>query len=316
MKTTNWGLVATIKAETKDIQTFAAHHLEQGAHRLYLFLDDAKPEQARALSHPQIKVTLTGHAYWEKRGGRPNDIEARQFKNARNAVNHAMKPQSGLTWLAHIDVDEFIQPHHGTVQEALLALGPDTWVARMRPVENLVSDTGSTEFFKATPITENERAIFSSAAFPEFGPFLHGGFISHLAGKVMFRLDRGKPKIRLHNVKIDEVDNPNQVEFDTVDLLHFHAEPWDAFLALYQERRTHGSYRAAIAPKTRPKSRPRLFELMDMIEAENGIQGIRALYDEVCTARPDLITALENHNMLRRYHIDFERVRQKYFGSE
>jgi hypothetical protein len=314
MSDTNWGLVATIKAETADIETFVAHHLAQGAKAIYIYLDDANPDQAAALEHPKIRVTLTDDVYWSKRGGRPDDIEARQFKNARHAVNHASKPRSSITWFAHIDVDEFIQPRRGTVTDALATLDDTTWVARMRPVENLVTETGYSEYYKATPLTEPERANFSAQVFPEFGPFLHGGFISHLAGKVMFRLDLGKAIIRLHNVKIDGIDNPNQIEFEAVDLLHFHAKPWERFLALYKERQARGSYRAAIAPKTRPKSRPRLFELMDMIEAEHGIDGIRTLHSEVCTAHPDLIKRLDAHHMLRRYNIYFAILRSAYFG--
>ena len=39
MSTTTWGIVSTIKAPAKDILTFAAYHLDLGAHRVYIYLD-------------------------------------------------------------------------------------------------------------------------------------------------------------------------------------------------------------------------------------------------------------------------------------
>jgi len=35
-----WGIVSTIKAPLEEIERFAAHHLELGADRLILYLDD------------------------------------------------------------------------------------------------------------------------------------------------------------------------------------------------------------------------------------------------------------------------------------
>ena len=52
-----WGTVTTTNAPLARILDFAAWHLEQGAQRLYIYLDDTDPAAAAALSaHPNIVV--------------------------------------------------------------------------------------------------------------------------------------------------------------------------------------------------------------------------------------------------------------------
>ncbi|MDG1183118.1 MAG: hypothetical protein P8N30_10455 [Tateyamaria sp.] len=54
-----WGLSATIRAPAPDILRFAAYHLEQGAHRLYLYIDAANPvAYAHLKAHPKVRVQI------------------------------------------------------------------------------------------------------------------------------------------------------------------------------------------------------------------------------------------------------------------
>ena len=68
-----WGLVATIKAPAAQVLAFAAHHLDLGAHRLFLYLDDENQAAFDALAaHPKCRPVLTDAAYWAKLGMKRN----------------------------------------------------------------------------------------------------------------------------------------------------------------------------------------------------------------------------------------------------
>ena len=57
---TTWGTVTTVKAPLWSILDFAAWHLEQGAQRLYLYLDDDQPQTLAVLkAHPKIRAWHT-----------------------------------------------------------------------------------------------------------------------------------------------------------------------------------------------------------------------------------------------------------------
>lgn len=102
-----WGIVSTVKAPLEQILDFAAWHLDMGAHRLFLYLDDPDPEAISVLkAHPKIRVTACDASYWAKKAQRPAKHQARQSLNARDAFNR----NTQVDWLAHIDVDELLHP--------------------------------------------------------------------------------------------------------------------------------------------------------------------------------------------------------------
>ena len=103
-----WGLVATILSPTVDVLRFVAFHLDAGAHRLYIYLDDPDAEVHDILkAHSKIRVQKCNDAYWKKLGAkRPAKHQVRQTANATRAYNRKVE----VDWLTHIDVDEFIVP--------------------------------------------------------------------------------------------------------------------------------------------------------------------------------------------------------------
>ncbi|WP_138179481.1 glycosyltransferase family 2 protein, partial [Roseovarius indicus] len=132
-----WGVVSTIKAPAADILNFAAHHLDLGAHRVHVYLDEDNPQARDHLSaHPKCRVTVTDDAYWSRRAkGRPGTHQPRQTANATHCYNR--NPQ--VDWLAHIDVDEFLWPA-APIADQLAALPSETRSARVHPIEALAPD--------------------------------------------------------------------------------------------------------------------------------------------------------------------------------
>ena len=308
MSSVRWGLSSTIKAPVDDILRFAAHHLELGAHRLYIYLDD--PDSAafeRLKAHPKIRVRRCDTTWWRKQGGkRPEKHQVRQTKNA----THAYARPAEVDWLIHMDVDEFLWPEH-TVTETLSRLPTDTLTARIRPAEALA---GSGQSFKAFVPGGPDRMEIVARLYPTFGTHLRGGFLSHTAGKLFARTGQGDWTIRIHNAFRGEEMNPNETEVADISLLHCHARNWEDWLDHYRYRLTHGSYRSEL-PASRPADQGgmNLHDLFRWLEQENGEEGLRAFYDEVMSEDGPLPARLAQEGLLRRHDLDLDAKRRKHF---
>lgn len=313
--TPRWGIVSTIKAPVKDIADFAAHHLDLGAHRLYIYLDDANEAAIRALKpHPRIRIFRADRDNW--RGPHyPEKHQPRQTANAR----HAYRRKAGdVDWLAHIDVDEFLISD-SDIGDQLGALSDDCLCARVRPIEALSSD-GVTDIpagrtcFKAMTNDRKIRQAQTEEIYPTYGSHLNGGFLSHVAGKLFFRTGIEDLSMKIHNVQLNGVQNPGQVELTTTKLAHFHAKSWDDFIAAYGYRLAKGSYRAELAPnRSRDAGGMSMHELLGFIEENEGQAGLKRFYDEVCRATPNLRNRLERHGLLYCLTLDLDAKRARHF---
>lgn len=309
-----WGVVSTIKAPMQEILDFCAHHLELGAHRLFIYLDDDNQAAYRLLSgHPKVRPILTDDGYWKRRGmKRRVKHQSRQFVNA----GHAYRRASGqVDWLTHIDVDEFLWPDR-PLAEQLSALPGTCMCARLRPWESLSSD-GQAVHLKGFSIPMPRRRAETEAVYPTFGAHLNGGFLSHVAGKMIYRTGIEGLKVQIHNVFVGEEMNPGQVELSGTKLLHLHAKSWEDFYAAFHFRLEKGSYRSELKPnKPREEGGLSLHELFTMLYDEDGEAGLRAFYDAVCSAQPDLIARLAQHGLHMSVDLDLARKRAAQFPAD
>ena len=305
-----WGLVATIRAPTADILRFAAYHLEQGAHRLYIYLDDDNPDGHTVLKgHPKIRVQTCDAIYWRRLAGkRPEMHQVRQTLNA----THAYHRKAEVDWLIHMDVDEFLVPQQ-PVSEALSALPTTVLSARVRPIELL---GGSTDAFKAFMPADGQRRARSAQIYPRFGAHLKGGFISHLAGKMFLRSGLDDITFKIHYAFQGDAGLPPAEELEQIDLAHCHAKSWEDWRAAFRYRHEQGSYRAELRPATQPeKGGMSLHDLFRQIEADEGEAGLRAFYDEVIGDSPDLRARLSAHDMLRIVPLDLDVPMARHFPN-
>lgn len=305
-KTTRWGVVATIKAPVLDILAFAAHHLDLGAHRLYIYLDQANPDAFTALkAHPKIRVTTCDDTYWRKSGAkRPRKHQVRQTHNATHA--YARKPE--VDWLIHIDVDEFLWPDH-SVAQSLSQLSDADFCARVRPIEALAGDgTAFKGFIPSGP--DRDRIV--ARLYPTFGQYLKGGFISHVAGKLFVRTGYQGLTVRIHNVFTADQMNPGLAELTDIQMCHCHATSWESWMASYQYRLAQGSYRSGLPP-ARSQNGINLHTLFATLEDHDGEAGLRAFYDEVCSDTPALRDALDREGLLRLCELNLDDKIRKHF---
>ena len=306
---TRWGLVATIKAEADDVLNFAAYHLDTGAHRLFLYLDAPCPKAMPYLkAHPKIRVILCDDAYWlQRRKSRPAKHQVRQSLNATRAYR---RQAADLDWLVHMDVDEFLwseTPLHLALDE----LPQDVFCARARPIESL---GGQGDAFKAyMPKSPNRNAIVQNL-YPQFGDHLKGGFLSHEQGKVFARTGAEDVIFRIHNIFVNDVTNPGQVELANVDLCHLHGKSWDAWIAQYRYRLQKGSYRSELKPnRSRENGGTTLHEVLSMLEAEEGESGLRSFYEEICADTPARRAQLQDQGLLKIRDLKLTETRRAHF---
>ena len=313
---TSWGIVATIKAHPKEVLNFVAYHLEQGADHLFIFLDNDNPVAQAALAElDQVTVLRTDDDYWLARNNkRPAKHQVRQTMNATYAYENA----GNLDWLAHIDVDEFLCPGD-SILETLASIAPDVVCARVHPAEALATDgiegldPGAT-YCKAWMPAEIKRRDLESQIYPSFGGYIRGGFVSHFVGKIFVRTGQENLTFRIHRATIKGQEIEPQIALQDVELCHRHITGWESWQKVMGFRMRKGSYRADLKP-TRPAEvgGMSLHDLFTFLENQGGDAPLRAFFEEVCLARPELLETLKSHDLLRVYHLNLDAKRKKQF---
>lgn len=310
-----WGVVSTVKAPARDILNFAAYHLELGARRVHVYLDEDNPEARAALkAHPKCRVIVTDAGYWRRRKGRPDAHQPRQTANA----THCYGRMRDVDWLAHIDVDEFLWPAR-PIAEQLAGLPADTRSARVRPIEALAPDPDDPPpdgriWCKGHARQQGPRRVQTNEIYPTYGDHLNGGFLSHVAGKVFVRTGLENVSLRIHNAFFGRVQDAAPARLDDTRLVHMHGHSWDHWLDMFRFRMTQGSYRDTLRPAPMPDGVAlTMNQLFAMLQAEGGEDALAAFYREVCTATPELRARLERHGHLHAVRLDLDAKRRTHF---
>lgn len=306
--TIRWGTVTLTNAPLHRIAAFAAHHLDLGAAAVHLYLDRPDPEAAAALSqNPAVHVTTCDAEWWA--GQKKSRMRAHQMRQSWVATQ--CYKITALHWLAHVDVDEFLLPRR-PLPEILAAVPDDMAALLIPPVELLAEAPGhdGPARFKTTPRMAGHDKLLLDQLYPTFGMHLRGGYVSHLEGKLITRTGIAGLRLGLHGLIHNgaPVENRARAGADDVLLGHAHAPDWETFRAHLAFRMTRGSYRKA------DDGRFRLRDMLDYLSQTEGDAGLRGFFDEVCTARPDLVAALDRHGMLVTWPMDSDAAIARHFG--
>lgn len=315
-----WGVVATIKAPAQDILNFAAHYLDLGAHRVFVYLDEDTAQARSALKrHPKCRVILTDANYWKRRRrdkGRPDAHQHRQSLNATHC--YTRDPQ--VDWLLHVDVDEFLQPLSPLTAQ-LAAIPPGILSARVRPIEAMQPDPADppppgTTWCKGFDPMLRIRREQTARLYPCYGEHLNGGFLSHVAGKLFVRTGQPDVSIRIHNAFVGKTRDSNLFDLHDCRLVHLHAPTWDDWQARFRYRLTRGSYRPDLKANARhSETALTMHQLFSMLESEGGEDALRAFFTEVCVATPDLRTRLDALGHLHAVSLDLDAKRARHFPN-
>lgn len=312
-----WGVVATIKAPARDILEFAAYHLDLGASRVTVCLDDDAPlAEAHLNAHPLCRAIRTTRDYWRETCGYvPKKHQVRQTQNATRVYRET----TDLDWLCHIDVDEYLVPKT-SVAETLSAITAP--LAHVRPCEslcvepNMGLDPAITYCKALTPSGTCKREI-EADLYPNYGGYFQDGFVSHRAGKNFLRIGRANVNFNIHRAfDVDEAGERTSIEphrITDIELCHRHIESWDKWLKIMAFRLEKGSYRQELDANVDPLlGRVGKHTLFTHLQ-EDGDTGLRAFFEEVCLATPRLLDRLEAHGLLRRYSLGLSQKIEKHF---
>ncbi len=310
MNQSTWGIVSTIKASTKDILSFAAYHLSLGATHLYIYLDDCNEQTWEWLeAHPQITAIKTDDAYWNQLGKkRPQKHQVRQTRNATHC--YTSSPQ--VDWLAHIDVDEFLV-FNETIEEKLNTTSAN--VLRVAPFESLCSEDQSQNqiYCKAKLPNGPEGDALAQEIYPMFGAFFKSAFVSHTAGKILVRTGLPDIEIRIHRAFDHDKNAIKDEDLPEAELCHLHIQSWEKWLKIMTFRLSKGSYRAELEQSIKAGSgRMSRHNLFSALTAENN-DDLRAFFEEVCLATPELLNKLKTHGLLRAYNLNLNAHMAKHF---
>ena len=315
MADVTWGVCATIKASTDEILRFTAHHLDAGAHRVWVFLDAPNDQAHDALkTHPKCRVTVCDDAYWRQAfGRRPEKHQVRQSWNATRAFARAQD----VTWVLHADVDEFIVSER-RVDDVLATMSSDIRTVRVRPTEALASSTPTITpcAFKAFIPPGPERQNTVRLLYPQYGAFLKGGFLSHVAGKLFVRAGLQDLTFRIHNVFQNDHMNPCSTETDHLHLAHLHAPDWPTWRAHLDYRLQKGAYRAELSPMPAENlGGETLHSVLADLQATRGDSGVREFFDEVAMDSIVLRARLQHHGLLRLHNLDLSAKQMAHFPA-
>ncbi|MDO6585001.1 glycosyltransferase family 2 protein [Salipiger sp. 1_MG-2023] len=306
--TLRWGLVSTQRGELLQMARFAAHHIELGAQTLHIYLDAPDAQSAAFLArHPAIEVICCDESWWQATGKpRPDQHQLRQ---AHNATRSLRASAGRLDWLGHIDVDEFLLTG-SPVAAQLAKVSPTNALARMAPIEALAPDHGLPQHFKRSHYHAGQPKAVLQDIYPTFGMHLYGGFLSHTSGKVFARPGIKDTRLGIHTLKYRGEDASNRARLGGIDLAHLHAPSWAQFRDHLAFRQSQGSYRARSERVEMGQA-----ELLSFLAEEEGEDGLRLLFDEVCADSPDLRARLAAHGMLVSHVFDPDAAVRRVFGA-
>ena len=307
-KTPRWGLVCTTNAPLLEVGRFVAHHIDLGCKRIHLFLDAPDPDVSLLLQdHPHVKLTVCDEAYWASfKKERPDEHQLRQSFNATQALQDA---HGDVDWLGHIDVDEFILCQT-RLSTQLQKVGDDMAGVRLIPAEALSAPTPGympTHFKKRISGAGAAQAL--NDAYPTFGSYLRGGFLSHVAGKVFVRTGLKDVRLKIHRLRTQGQDVTNVDTLADAYIGHLHVTDWEAFRSKLEFRKTKGSYR--VREDEPPKSVGRLLR---WLEEEEGEEGLRAFFDEMCLDSSDTRARLKRNGLLLKPDFNPDAALERVFG--
>ncbi|MCL6285921.1 glycosyltransferase family 2 protein [Ruegeria sp. 2012CJ41-6] len=304
-QTDSWAVCTTTDASTPEILRFVAHHLELGAERVHVYLDDPQSPAFDHLDpHPNVTVVMCGDDHWRSIGhGRPSRLLVRHSANNDHAYY-----ATDAHWLCHLEVDEFLWSQT-PVSDRLRALTGDVHCARIRPLEALAGDGSA---FKAPVPPGPERAELTTRAYPGHGWMTHGGLVSDTTGKLFARTGLKNINFRIHRF-YDADERPlASVELDGVDICNIASAQRDAWVARISDRLRKAPRRRKMSAQSARKS---VHEQLRTLEAEQGKAGLEGFYDEVFATDPATRDRLRNLGLTRNRDLNLNRAVQTHFPN-
>lgn len=215
-----------------------------------------------------------------------------------------------MDWLGHVDTDEFILSTK-KLSGVLKSVPDDMAGVRLFPAEALAASAPGElpSHFKLRTTAEGVPPSAVNDIYPTFGTYLRGGFLSHLAGKVFARTGLSDVRLAIHRLRVKGEDVLNTFDLENTYVGHLHAPDWDSFLAKLEFRQSKGSYRVKSDDALK-----NIGHLLQYLRDEEGEEGLRTFFTEMCADSEDLRSRLKQHDLLLSPRFDPDAAIERVFG--
>lgn len=291
----SWGVAALADEPGSLIAAFAHWHLTQGAAEVHICLDRPNPEARDLLAAvPGVFLSEAGADGWAFNGvgTRPGRHLGRQKYHASRVL-----AQTGLDWIVHCDVDEFVLPLRGTVAGTLSAVRRGASYVKIPVAERVIcGDPGPDMFGGAFRLPWDGFGLRGPAIYDEARMLLlNRGIAGHQIGKSATRAGRGL-FLGIHQPMRDYGGGGRDVPFDRsqdLRLLHFDGLT-ELHYALKMMRRA-----LALRVKAPPPHAPhRLLQIEALAGAGDDPAAIHAQWQAAKTITPAQAVALRAEGVL------------------
>ncbi|QQA43186.1 glycosyltransferase family 2 protein [Pelagovum pacificum] len=294
-----WGVCTTAKATVEQTLAFVAWHLDLGASRIWLHLDDPEdPVGDLLIGAEGVTVIHCDAAWWEALGGRPDHHSPRQGLNLRR-----LYAENRVPWLFHLDVDEFLTGD-APIDELLDTVRTDVPYIRLAPFEALFDSSLEDDIFTATvfraEVPRNMPRPWLRRMFGAYRDVLPRGLLGHRAGKCAFLGGKDvRPGIHGPSRSI-RTDFPWQPFNEDMRILHFHANDKTDWLAKLP-RRVAGGYST---------NHP----LVEFLGTASEID-IQRFYYQTQTAVPEKVAIARDQGLIHEQRLELRRRIEARFGA-
>lgn len=271
--------VATIAREPWPILSrFLSWHLDQGAERIVLYLDDPEdPVLPRLQGEPRIDARPCTPAFWASLG---LSSDARFTRRQRGVLSQAYgELQDG--WLLVVDADELMWLRDRPIPQALDALPSDALSLAVQSAEQVRLPHGAEGFRSPIPRAKVNEIYGEDADLLR----IRFGLAYHPEGKSFHRA--GQPGLNMklhwaHDAEGNRTPGPTWGAAERAHLLHYAAPDY----ALWRDK---VAWRAG----SHGFSQPTKDRLAQIAESDDPEAGFRALYDTLHSLTEAQATALD-----------------------
>lgn len=279
--------VATIAREPWPIlNRFLSWHLDQGADKIVLYLDDPDdPALPRLKAEPRIDARPCTPAFWSDLG---LSADARFTRRQRAVLSQAY---AELTegWLLVLDADELMWTRDKCISDALATLPDDAQSLRVLSAEQITLPDGSEGFRSPIERASVDRIYGDDASLLR----ARFGLAYHPEGKSFHRAGQQGLNMKLHwaqDADGNKTPGPVWTASDRAHLLHYAAPDYDRWRAKVAWR--SGAHGFAQPVKDRVAA---------IAESDDPEAGYRALYQTLHALTEAQALGLEAEGALLRH---------------
>lgn len=290
-KRITWGVVATINEDLDKAVAFAAHHIHLGAEKVMLFGEDLNALPKDITEHPKIDVIPVNRDVItaEQRAHLPG-------RNARKAFyfNRARRKLS-LDWLAMLDTDEYLCPER-PIRRILARVPEDAAFLSLPVVEKFA---GSENAFRPPASNWKLPKEEKQRLFPNYQSFVPNLMLGPADPRLFVRAKI--PNIRVGNyvIKYERRAATNGYTPEDIVVAHDHTDSLKAFLKCMPRRLNQGYARRSLGQID-------LRSTLDSIDMKEESSELEQFFDEIASARPDVLEALEGSGDLKRIDLKLD----------